>query len=82
VKFLSGVVCGWPTDIVAAVHFQYTHLHFKNKQNIFKRINQLDAAINCRFIVCRLDIAQHVLDILMPIIRSLSTEATSGCGIP
>jgi len=27
---------------------------------MFKWINQLDAAINYRFIVCRLDTAQHV----------------------
>jgi hypothetical protein len=45
--------------------------------NIFKRINKLDAAIYFRFIVCRLDTAQHVSSILMPIIRSLSTAAAS-----
>ena len=60
----------------------YTHISVSKCFSTYKSINQLDAIINYRFIVCRLHTAQHVSGILMPIIRSLSTAAAAASGLP
>jgi hypothetical protein len=83
-----GLICNLfaiPTDLSGLQNCEYSecHLGFVSPCCIIiysnKSTNQLKQSLS--FIACRLNTAQHVSGILMPIIRNLSTAAATS-GLP